>query len=318
MEVFPHIASAEPGILPPFSFSATPLKAEQQQSLRSHLQEWSARYGLGDERSRRTAEAYVYFCSPEAANPRGIELDATYMSWYFAYNDLEPTVDIAAALLEAKTILLDGEPAPLHNEPSLSIAEEARPRVSATIGFRNAIYGLLSPVDTTNLRSHLRHLFESLVWEARLPQTIPPTLDYLKHRLHTVGALPHFELWKLALGINAPPGAEALLRAAEESSAKAIYISNDIMSVRRDRRKGKLNLIFCLMHEYGISEPEATHRASSLLNDSLLSLGEARAGILIGAGREAQCAAYADFLCAAVEGNRRATMALRERYLGSE
>lgn len=284
--------------------------------LRAHLLEWSATYGLGDERSRRVAEAYVHFCSPASANACGVELDAEYMSWYFAYNDLEPGTEAVSAIREARRLLLDSEPPPSASQTTRYRA--ASPHAAATAGLRQLMSRRLPRDGTSRLDMHFAHLFESFVREPDLAISPACTDSYLRNRVHTVGAYPHFEIWRLALGLIIPEQLAPLIHEAETQSATVIHISNDIMSIRRDKRKRKPNLVFHLMHEHSTSEILAIAMALDLLRAQLAEFKKTRHTISAVASTNFPVNKYVHFLAAAIEGNRQATLTLGKRYAGEE
>lgn len=305
-----------PGHLGRFPFAAAPFTPNQIDALSRHLDEWSSAFQLGDARFRHVAQTYVQYCSPPEPTPAGIELDAAYMSLYFAFNDTVGGASLVDTLRLARRAL-----SPDQRRVPNAEWEHARasPRhLAAIAGFIATATRCFPGKDCRPLLLYVEQLLASFCWEAELAGVLPPTDEYLRHRIHTVGAYPHFEIWRLAMNADVPASVQPWISATETLSARVIHTTNDILSVQRDQRKQKLNLVFFLQRDRGLSLGQATAAAVAMLEEHLADFQRSHEAAKAAVPAGSRVSMYLDYLAAAIEGNRLATLALTERFLGAD
>ncbi len=275
------------------------------------LDGWAREFGYTEETHTSVASTYLKYCSPPNATPTASCLAAEYLAWFLVLNDLPPSEQKADALRDSRA-LLQGQ---LHSS--------TRREAAVTQALLRSIGTHLPGPEAAAFRQRAARTIESFQWELALllqsPQPTPPLPEYLNHRTHTIAHLPYLELWRSSLSVGLPdPRTRALLEEAELINTQVVFLVNDLLSISRDTRKGKPNVVFFIGKEPRCPTAEATSAALELLDQALCRYQQARDRLAATASDRPSLIAHVSFLDSVLEGNRFATVALHNRFLGSE
>jgi Terpene synthase family 2, C-terminal metal binding len=286
----------------PLPFAPARLPAPVLSDLDGFMEAWSAECGLGDERARRVVRVYIEHCSPAEVGRGGMTAAAEFLLWFFALNDVPDGAEKREKLGAVKSIL-EGE------------RVEAPPFTVATRRFRD---GIVAAHPDQRLRGHLDAMFSSFFWEIENLGRRPSAVEYQGHREHTVAVYPYLDIYRASLGVpdESPLGSD--LRELERLSVEIVYLVNDILSVARDHRKQKQNFVFSVAADRQITWEEAVPLAVAHLHHRVSAFVSLHQALWAASAGDARHHAYLSFLASYLEGNRVATLALRERYFGSE
>jgi hypothetical protein len=160
-------------------------------------------------------------------------------------------------------------------------------------------------------------LLASFLWETERAADTPPVALYLKNREHTIAVYPYIELFRLAERVQPSQTVWPLLCALEKLCVEIIYLTNDILSVKRDLRKRNHNLVIGLARESEITYGTALSQVVVLLKHTTDKFLTAQNELLQTEVLDERTRRYVDYLGSILEGNRLATVSLAARYLGN-
>jgi hypothetical protein len=284
-------------------FDSTRLPSEKVDHLDAVLEAWCQRHHLGGASFRHVAGTYVDYCAPREAPHAGVDFLAHFVACFFALNDLSDEVAKRTAIGVARVALATGEAV---GEPEADAFAELRMLAIRTWGMER-VSRLLQSID---------RMLGAFDWEIGKHVSSVAVEEYLCNREHTIGNYPFIEPWRLSLGADPTPEERLELDALEAWTTRLVYTVNDLLSVERDQRKQKLNLVLLLASERGTSIEDATARAyAGFWEDLARFAGEWRRVRALMSDRRA--VAYVDYLAALVEGNRAATVVLTDRFWGN-
>jgi len=247
---------------------------------------------------RKVVRLYLKWCSPAIPTALGLRLTASYLVWFFAINDLVSDLGKRVLVAELRS-QLRGEAPSAENELT-----------DATRTFTDELRGHFGQ-DLARYFTWLDAMFEAFAWEISVSGQTPPTADYMRYRTHFVAVYPYLELWRLSLGVGAAE-LSAQVQRLEELSTELTFLVNDLLSVERDARERKHNLVFCLAAEHNSTLEQSFERARGLTDARLEEFQRLRAELP--SVRSAQLGVYLEFLGSVAEGTRLAMLELRERY----
>lgn len=286
--------------LDPLPFRRVDLTGSWMERLESVIARWSAQYRLGDRLHAEVIRQYTRFCAPFEPSMTGIDLAVEYLLWFFTVDDLPDDARRIPMLNEVRQVLAGAN-------------GESNALLCATVGLRDRLIDRLAGNDTRRLFQAFDGLLASCIWEAERAGQIPSVEQYWRNRAHTIAGYPYLELFRLTENARTSPAIEELTHLCVE----VIWVTNDILSVKRDVRKGDHNLVVSLAGEERISYAAACARAVHLLYESIAAFQVRQDRILADDSLDANTRRHVDFLGTILAGNRMATMSLAERYLGN-
>jgi hypothetical protein len=290
------LAGALRALREPLPFAPVRLPPGRLEALDRFMQAWSEECGLGDERSREVVRVYLEHCSPRAADLRSVEMAAELLQWFFAITEAPDGADKRRALSGVRAILR-GEDV------------EAAPFTVATRRFRDRI---LRSWPSSELYAAIEALLSALSWQIDHAGQTVRTEVYLEHRAHTAAVYPYLYIFRHGLGARDQGERDQDIATLEELSVQIVCLVNDILSVARDCRKNKHNVVFAIAADRGISQAAAVPFAVRYLFQKIDAFQALNDGLRSSRGHEE----YSSFLASSLEGARAATLALRERYFG--
>lgn len=306
---FSRHCSQAPGLpLPPLPFHGTSLDDAQMRRVFEVLSRWAAGTGLARKGHVQVAAEYARHCSAPSPTPAGIELGAEYLAWFLCINDLPPDEYKRSMLREVKS-LLQGK------------VYASYPEAEATRGFLDRVECRVGDRNISRFRRRVLEMIDAFEWEVDWLQTSPrriPTTDaYLRWRQHLIAHYPYVELWRLTENVEVNrPRVWAALERVETANTQVILWVNDVLSIARDERKGKINLVACIASGQGCSPEAALCQAQSRLDQCVVDYRNARDALRSIASESAGIARHIRFLDSVLEGNRAATVELHDRFWG--
>lgn len=299
-----HIYFDVPGILAqPLPFPAAQLKHEEVSHVDDFLRGWIAETAVGTDRLREVVRVYLEYCSPCQVRQQGLELAATYLLWFFVINDM-PDDSRKEAVLAATRATLHG-----HGQ-----AEDLLQ--AATRKFREQTTRALNGKAPVRLLRYLDQMFDAFSWEIAQSGHAPPSVTYRQYREHTVAVYPYIEIFRLCEGAHPDDHQAAELADIERMSVNLVYLINDLLSVRRDVRKHKLNLVQCVAQERGTTLVAAVAVVEEQLRCLASDFARACESFVKRACVSSNVLRYVEFLQSQLEGTRLATLVLHDRYSG--
>ncbi len=287
----------------PFPFEIARLPAAKLARLDAALAAWCERHALGDDSFRHVASAYVDFCAPRDAPDTGVTLLAHFVACFFAFNDITSDTTRLEALKSGRAALA-------------AVGSADLPEAAATAELRALVIRTWGEAKAARLLRSIDQMLGAFEWEVGKTSLPISTAEYLRNREHTIGNYPFIELWRLSLEADPSPEAWAQVESLERLATRLVFTTNDLLSIERDQRKKKLNLVLLLAREQQLSTEEASERISAefwtLLDHFTEEWHRTRALM-----HDRPSLVYVDYLAALLEGNRAATAALTDRFWGN-
>ncbi|MGC4089897.1 MAG: terpene synthase family protein [Polyangiaceae bacterium] len=284
--------------LEPLPFQTPVLSAPELDVVRHDLVDVRARFALAESPIERVIEAYLKWCSPSSAPRLGLRLGAAYLAWFFAINDLASNPEKQQLVADIRAVLNGAQPTLTHPLLDTTRAFQAELREG---GLEDKIGRFIDFVEL---------MFDAFAWEIAHASQVPVTGDYVRYRTHFVAVFPYLELWRLVLELPDGDSTPDLVR-LEQLGTELTFLVNDLLSVERDQRERKHNLVFCLVRDHAGDEQRAEQAARAALQERVDEFASVRRSTLLG-GEQARC--YADFLGSVAEGTRLAMLELSARY----
>ena len=291
-------------VLRPLPYEVVPLDEEALREVDRFFEQWQSTFGFSTESFTTAARGYLKYCCPEGATLDQILVAAEFLAWCFCLNDLEDAAYRRQVVDDALEVL-GGE------------RRASKPEVRATRALLMSLENRAAPVPIARFRWRMQQMLESFRWEAEQEKGQPsaPLETFLGHREQLIVHLCYAEMWRVLLRAEVPPDpARGMLEVVESHSSRIVFAANDIMSVPRDLRLKKLNLVLWLRNENASSLESAVDDAVTFLAQELAAYGLARAQIERVVTRSHPLHRYLAFLDAVLEGNRLGTVALVDRY----
>lgn len=288
--------------LAPLPFPLTRLTEAQLACVDSALTKWCDRYNLVNSLQVNVARVFMQHCSPRGANDTGLDLATDYLLWFFALDDM-PEGQQKHEVLTAVRAIIGGSVA-----PKSSIDR-------ATHDLCTKMREQLSGLETTRLFDFMDALITSFIWETERAERMPPIDLYRKNREHTIAVYPYLEMFRLTAGASPSEEEWPKIRELERLCVVGVYLTNDILSVKRDLKKSNHNLVLAIIEELGVAYSESLHRVSVMLEQSITDFLALRAAVLGRAGLSATVIDYIEYLGTMIEGNRAATLLCAQRFL---
>ena len=290
--------------LDPLPLRLVELSGVQLEYLTAVLDRWFKTHGLVNSLTTKVVSVFMQYCSPASACDVGLALAAEYLMWFFAIDDMPDGLEKLSVLTEIR-LVLQGHPS---RDDSL---------LKATFDLRSRVLHAFGEVETGRFFRSLDLLLAAFLWETERAVDTPPVTLYRKNREHTIAVYPYIELFRLAERAQPSQTVWPLLCALEKLCVEIIYLTNDVLSVKRDLRKKNHNLVISLACESEVTYEEALSQAISLLKRATDEFLVAQNEILRTEALEERTRKYVDYLGNISEGNRLATVILAERYLGN-
>lgn len=289
--------------LDPLPFRLVELSDRQLDYVTTLLERWNEVHGLVRSSTIKAVRVFTQYCSPADARAVGLALIAEYQMWFFATNDMPDGAEKLSTLAEMR-LILQGHPA---RDSGL---------LKATSALRSLILKTVEEVKTERLFHFLDQLLAALIWEVERAGGTPSVALYRENRQHTIATHPYLELFRLAEDVQPAEAVWPSLSALQERGVEMIYLTNDILSVKRDLQKNSYNLVLGLARERDITYEDAMSQVMSLLKHAADEVGAAQDELLRNKALDERTRRYVDFLGSIIEGNRMATAVLAERYAG--
>lgn len=290
--------------LDPLPLRLVELPGLQLEYLTTVLDRWFKTHNLVNSLTTKVVSVFMQYCSPANVCDVGLALAAEYLMWFFAIDDMPDGAEKLSALTEVR-LVLQGHPA--KDDGLLKATLELRSRVLQTFG----------EIETARLFHLLDLLLASFLWETERAADTPPVALYRENREHTIAVYPYIELFRLAERVQPSQTVWPLVCVLEKLCVEIIYLTNDILSVRRDLRKRTHNLVIGIARESNVTYEAAFLQVVSLLKHTTDKFIVAQNELLRTEALEDRTRKYVDYLGSILEGNRLATVILAERYLGN-
>jgi Terpene synthase family 2, C-terminal metal binding len=290
--------------LEPLPLRLVELPERQLDYLTTVLERWCEEHGLVSTSAIKAVRVFTQHCSPADACDVGIALTGEYQMLFFAINDMPDGAEKGAVLAEMRLAL--------HGHLT---GDKGLPK--ATSALRSRVLETFGEVETARLFGLLDRLLVAFLWEAGRADDTPPVALYRENRQHTIAAHPYVELFRLAERVKPLPDVWPALTALEKLCVEIIYLTNDILSVKRDLRKKKHNIVIGLARDSEISYEAALSQVIDLLKRTVDEFLAAQSELLRDEALDERTRKYVDHLGSILEGNRMATVILTERYVGN-
>jgi hypothetical protein len=287
-----------------FPFPHFILPSSTYEKLEHFALNWLNKWQLANKSQKDFACVYIKHCSPEYAVSMDLSMIAIYMLWVSVINDT-PNGPKRLALLEEVHSILRGE----IKYSNIGITTIGH----ATIEFIDELHKHYTYHQTQRVMDQLCQLITATYDETLLDGRFPSLIEYLKLREQTIATYPYLELFRLGLKV---PSHLALYERLEQICVQCVFLVNDVFSVQRDMRKGKLNLVFCLARDREISIDAALEEALIMTYNRMHDFTTLSRS-LVESGLDDASYQYVTFLGSIQEGNRVGIMELHERYFGN-
>lgn len=291
----------------PLPFPHTVLDPLAFEELKHFSIEWAEKWLQIDDRQIDFSCIYIKHCCPENTATLDLIPIAIFMLWFSALNDT-PDGPKRSAMLDDVYAALRGEETS-KNPDTMTI-------VRATQEFIRAIHQRYTLPLSIRLRDRLCQLITATKNETAKAGRVPSLVEYLDMREYTIAVYPYLELIRLNLNVLTPPSHLARFERLEQLCVQGIYLVNDVLSVQRDLRKGKFNLVFRLTKDRQISIDKALEEALRMTHEKIQEF-TALSQELLSTEQNDTARQYATFLGSIQEGNRVGIMELHERYFGN-
>ena len=292
-------------------FNRAVLSEYDQNIVEDTVKQWTKEFGIQSRSFGTVVTVYTNFCSFQSPAQKSIKLIAEYLAWFFMLNDFPNNSDKLALLHDVREALQFS-----HSGDGLKDlhSPNAHPLLLATYCLRNNILSSLGGNDFSRLACRLDDLIASFCWEVGQVGNVPDTDIYYQYRQHTIAVYPYLEIWRLGEGVFPEDILWYDIVELEHLNVKIMYLTNDIMSIEREVKKGKTNLLFCLARDYGISLEEASEIAKSELNTTINRFLKRSKCLEKSREISPTVKRYVDFLGTSLEGNRASLETLKIRY----
>ncbi|MBW1602462.1 lyase [Streptomyces sp. JJ66] len=267
-------AHAMPDFQHPFIPRVHPRAAEANQD----AARWVRGHGLIDDDAFTDFAniAFGYLAArvlPEAPYERVLTL-ARWMAWSFVLDDqhdhLIRTGELDAWTAVAAVVAGRQEPSPDDN-----------PLIRAFVEVKSQVLAGLPASVHPRYRHHLAQMMDAMDREAahRTAPQPPSIAAYVLTRRHSSMLPAMMDITEGALGVEVPPESHGL-PAFQELRWSAIDIvswTNDIVSYRKESSCGDVNnLVLLLVHQHGLSLPDAVGLVTQRIKDRVQDLLHAR------------------------------------------
>lgn len=291
--------------LDPLPLRLVELSEKQLDYLTTVLERWREEHGLVSASAIKAVSVFTQYCSPADAFDVGLALTAEFQLLFFAINDMPDGAEKPAILAEMQMVLQGRPP----GDNGL---------LKATAALRSLVLKTFGEVETGRLFRLLDQMLAAFLREAERADDMPPVALYRENRQHTIAAHPYVELFRLAERVQPPPAVWPALTALEKLCVEIIYLTNDILSVKRDLRKKKYNIVIGLARDSDITYEEALSQVNALLKRTVDEFLAAQGDLLRHEALDERTRKYVDYLGSILEGNRMATVVLTARYIGND
>lgn len=248
--------------------------ADQQAALNSFFVE-------GEELKVRlaTIETFAALCSPTDTPFENLQLGTDYMVLFFAVKDFmarnasdsELLTRVAAALTKA----MSGEAATIEDD---KVKNKAQVLVDYASNFYSRLVRRIELESSAGSQGQLDFFCKSFevavkaaAQEAIVTGASPEDFKtYSDHRQYSIGAEPWLHLWT-TLGFPSDPflnahNTDPYIKQLLQLAVEIIFLTNDVGSVVKDRKKGSQNMVLSVMHHFpGTLEKDAVDVVVSMI-----------------------------------------------------
>ena len=291
----------------PLPFDHVVLDDAEVRKISQYVDEWANTWLPIDGLQKNFVSVYVKHCSPSGASADLSLLAALFLLWFVEFNDLS---NDSRRIPQLREILAD-----LTKAEESSLQRQIKP-TNATAEFLRIVHKRYTPLQTIRLINFLKSLVDATIQETLYGNNLPSTTAYIKLREQTVAVYPYFEFFRLALGALPTSSHVEHYKRLERLAVQGIYMVNDILSIERDLRKNKFNIIRCISAEDNIGIDNAIDKALAISNKIFNDL-QTCYNNLVKNETDIATMRYAAFLLTIQEGTRAATFELKQRYFGN-
>lgn len=282
-------------------FRAVRLSRVDRQRTADLVREWGALHDIATEPIASTVTAYMELCSFEHPSSTGLNLATEYLAWFLVLNDCTDTAERTVMIETAQRCIRDRN-------------HDGTPMGRATQALLAHLWSHAGEQSCERLLTWLNQMLASTQWELSQTGTPIPFDLHQTHREHTIGVYPFLETWRLGENIAPDPQEWRTIERLEQLSVRIIFATNDLLSVRRDQKLGKLNGVVCLANEQRSALETAAEGISRRLLEDTSEFSAALTELQGPRQDPTPARRYAHFLATCAEGNRIALTELAERY----